>query len=170
MIGAASAGPVGLGGINPPETVTVAPVSESAIGIPHHEITFEYDFTLSNPATLTADFNLFTQGGLSSPENITLSLYEIPSLGVSNLLTSASASGSADAILSFAVAPGVLYAVFGDAMFHDLAFAANADSYQGSLKFTVAATPLPPALLMFGTALAALGGFGYSRRRSASAA
>jgi hypothetical protein len=42
--------------------------------------------------------------------------------------------------------------------------------YLGALSLNVTATPIPPALMLFLTAIGGLGGFGYFRRKASAAA
>jgi hypothetical protein len=117
--------------------------------------TYEYIFTVNHDATLTAAISVVSGFSFDLQESHDRSGYnEVP---IAATLTSV----GGDLVLGFenALAPGHIYS---------LEFNGMGGAFSGDLTFTfasVAAAPIPPALLMFGTALTGLFGVGWMRRR-----
>ena len=121
----------------------------------------QYDFTVDNQATLVAAFSLSLLIPQQTPADyLDISLYETDPSGT-HLLTSGSGNDSAG--FAFDVEPGHAYSfLVADGFFNN---PPETSGYGGILTFSLTPTPIPPALLLFGTALLTLGGCMRQRNR-----
>jgi hypothetical protein len=146
--------------------VSQGPISSApgAFNIQRVTLGDEYDFTVDANTTLTAAFNASASQAIDTTYNI--DLWEAHDMTGFHHVGGANSMNPNFSLASFSlpVEIGHLYALVVTG-FIDGAHTPFTVSYTGTLTFGVAATPIPPALLMFGTALVALGGIGRYRRK-----